>query len=249
MVRWLGVVLALAQSAGVVPFDVGSMTIAPPTTLHELSRKSLGGEPSKLAWSPDGSLLYLQSRDGVGPAARYRHFQIRLGRQGLASLDREPDWAAEYWHHKVTEAAPGMPWLAVDVHVDQQRTRVAPFAGGFASGGTATGSEAASTVTLSFVTLEYLGVEIGHWDADEPKTGVTFGWGPTGTGAMTFVDKRGRLNLLDKERRQRTVARTEHVMLPAWSPDGNYIAFLEKRGRSRYTVMSIAMLRFSSPLQ
>ena len=249
MMRWLSVVVALVQGSGFAPFDVDALSIAPPTPIVELRRKVLHGEPSRLAWAPDGSTLYLQSRDGVGTAARYHHFQLRLGHDQLSDLDKEPDWAADYWHNKITEVAPGMPWLKIDVNLDKQRTRVAPFAGGFASAGGATGSEAAASFTLAYVTLEYLGVEIGHWMTDEPKSGVTFGWGPSGSGAVAFVDKQGRLALLDKEKRQRSVLRTSNVMLPAWSTDGNYVAFLEKHGRSNYRLTSVALLRGDVHLQ
>src|SRR6478609_3761082 len=154
--RGLILIVALAaQGSGFAPFDVASLAIAPPTPIVQLERKTLRGEPSQMAWSPDGSALYVQSRDGVGPAAQLRHFELRLADQVLRPLEREPDWAEEYWRNKVTELAPGMPWLQIDVSVDSTRTRVAPFAGGFASA--ATGSETASSFTLAYVTLSYLG--------------------------------------------------------------------------------------------
>jgi len=249
MVRWTAIALLSLQGTGFAPFDVDALSLAPPTPIVELHGNVLHGEPSRLAWAPDGSTVYLQTRDGVGQAARYHHFQVRLGRDAVATIDREPDWAADYWHNKVTEAAPGMPWVKIDVSLDRQRTRVAPLAGGFASAGAASGSDAASSFTLAYVTLQYLGVEIGHWMTDEPKSGVTFGWGPPGSGALTFVDKQGHLALLDKEKRQRSVARTSNVLLPAWSPDGSYVAFLEKRGRSHYQLTSVALVRADSPLQ
>jgi hypothetical protein len=248
--RWLAFVLALAvQGAGFAPFDVSSLAVGPPTTITPTDRKALRGEPGRLAWSPDGSTLYIQSRDGIGPATQYHHFQVRLIDRTVRPLDTEPQWAAEYWHNKVTELAPGMPWLRIDVAVDRTRTRVAPFTGGFASTGTGTGSDAASSFTLAYVTLTYLGVEIGRWMTDEPKSGVTFGWGPTGSGAIAFVDRQGRLVLVDKERRLRAVPRTEDVMLPAWSPDGNYVAFFARDGRSRYNLSSVALLRSDAARQ
>ncbi|MGE3955348.1 MAG: hypothetical protein AB7H96_01415 [Vicinamibacterales bacterium] len=248
--RWLGLLVSLlVQGAGFAPFDVDTMVVAPPTTVTDVTRKALSGEPRRLSWAPDGSVLYLQSRDGVGGAARVRHFQIRLADQKLRPLDEEPDWAADYWHNKVVERAPGMPWLKIDVREDRTRQRVAPFTGGFASAGTATGSEAASSYVLSYITLSYLGVEIGRFMSDEPKDGVTFGWGPAGSGAIAFVDGNGHLALVDKEKRIRPVPRTSSVLLPAWSPDGNYVAFLQKQGRSRYQLASIAILRSVTALQ
>jgi dipeptidyl aminopeptidase/acylaminoacyl peptidase len=249
MMRWLALAVALTQGAGFAPFDVASLAMAPPTAVADLQRRTLGGEPSRLAWSPDGTSLYIQTRDGIGDRARLRHFRVRLGVPGLVALDEEPDWAAEYWHGKVVESAPGMPWLKIDVAVDRQRTRIAPLAGGFASGGSATGSEVASTLTLAVVTLSFLGVEIGQWTSDEQKSGLTFGWGPPGSGALAFADRQGRLTLLDKERRLRLVPRTRGVLLPAWSPDGNYVAFLEKQGRSTYRLASVALLRADMPLR
>ena len=250
MVRSLALVAALAvQGTGFAPFDVASLAVAPPTQILELTRKLLRGEPSQLAWSPDGAALYIQARDGVGAATHYRHFEVRLAEQKLLPLDDEPEWAAEYWHHKVTEAAPGMPWLKIDVTVDRTRTRVAPFTGGFASAGASTGSETAASFTLAYVTLSYLGVEIGRWMTDEPKSGVTFGWGPAGSGALAFADSQGHLALLDKERHIRPVARTKDVLLPAWSPDGSYVAFLQKNGRSKYMLGSVALLRADTRLQ
>jgi len=248
--RCLVLMIALtAQGAGFAPFDVASLAVAPPTSIAQLERKTLRGEPSQMAWSPDGATLYIQSRDGIGSAAQLRHFELHLADQFLRPLENEPEWAAEYWRNKVTELAPGMPWLQIDVTVDSTRTRVAPFAGGFASAGSATGSETASSFTLAYVTLSYLGVEIGRWMTDEAKNGVTFGWGPAGSGAIAFVDRQNHLVLIDKERRLRVVPRTEGVMLPAWSPDGNYVAFLQKQGRSKFTVSSVAFLRSDAALQ
>ncbi len=247
--RALSLLIALAQGTGFAPFDMGSVVAAPPISVASVSRKDLRGEPSRLAWSPDSSLIYIQSQDGIGARVQSRHFLVRLGDDRLIPLDVEPDWASDYWRNKVTEAAPGLPFLKIDVAVDRQKTRVAPLAGGFTTAGAATGSEAASTLTVTYVTLHYLGVNIGQWTTDESKGGFTFGWGPSGSGSMAFVDPQGRLALVDKERRQTVIARTDHVMLPAWSPDGNYVVFFEKKERSSYRLASVALARTARALQ
>jgi hypothetical protein len=174
---------------------------------------------------------------------------VALTSPRLRPLDVEPDWALDYWRSKVTEGAPGMPWLKIDVILDQDRRRIAPLAGGFASAGSATGTDAAATITTSYVILSFLGVEVGRWLREEPRSGATFGWGPSGSGAMAFVDGQGRLTLLDKERRQQGVVRAESVSYPAWSPDGGYIAYLEKTGRSKWRIASVALLRTDARLQ
>jgi hypothetical protein len=74
--RWLAIVAALAQGAAHAPFDVARLGVAPPIPITELNRTVLRGERSRLAWSPDGSLVYVQSSDGVADRARLRHFSL-----------------------------------------------------------------------------------------------------------------------------------------------------------------------------
>jgi dipeptidyl aminopeptidase/acylaminoacyl peptidase len=243
-VRWLLLALGvLGQGSGFPPFDVSALAVAPPMRVAALDMKTLKGEPRRLSWSPEGTALYLQTVDGLGPSAQARHYLIAIGGGEARTLEEEPDWAIEYWAYKVGESAPGFPDLKIDVRVDQQRTRVVPFAGAFVSGGGPSGTEAASTLMLARLTLSLLDVEIGQWMNDEPKSGSTFGWGPSGSGALVFVDKSGRVTLLDKERRQRPIASPRGALLPAWSGDGGYIAFLQKSSRTRYELLSIALAR------
>lgn len=247
--RWLLLVLGLlGQSAGSPPFDVSSFAIAPPLRVAALDMKKLRGEPRRLSWSQDGLSIYLQTVDGLGPHPDVRHYLISTSGGDWRAVGEEPSWAVEYWANKVAESAPGYPDLKIDVHVDRTRTRVAPFAGGFVSGGP-TGTETASTLTLARLTLTLLDVEIGQWMNDEPKSGATFGWGPRGSAALVFVDKTGRLTLIDKERRRRVVAASRHVSLPAWSGDGGYITYLERTSRTRYDLVSVALAHLNQTLQ
>jgi Tol biopolymer transport system component len=58
-------------------------------------------------------------------------------------------------------------------------------------------------------------------------------------GAIAFVDKKHRLTIVDQEGHTRTVPATKDVLLPAWSPDGTRIAWLQKAGRDRYVIVAI----------
>ena len=70
--------------------------------------------------------------------------------------------------------------------------------------------------------------------------GETFGWGPTGSGALAFVDRPGHLYLLDE---RRVVAGVKGAWMPAWSNDGARIAFLQKSGRRTYRLTTVAVTR------
>ena len=90
MMRWLSVVVALVQGTGFAPFDVDALSIAPPTPIVEIQRKVLHGEPSRLAWAPDGSTLYLQSRDASALPRALTTFSFASGTTGCRSSMRSP---------------------------------------------------------------------------------------------------------------------------------------------------------------
>ena len=244
---WLLLLALLGQGAGFAPLDVSALAVAPPMRLSTIDMKALKGEPRRLAWSGDGLVLYLQTVDGRGQAATLRHYGVDVTGGQLRSLRQEPAWAGDYWAQKVNDTAPGFPTLRIDVALDQQKTRVAPFVGGFVNGGAPSGTEAASTISQQRVTLRVLGVEIGQWMTDEEKSGATFGWGPIGSGALAFVDRAGHVALLDKERRQRIVG-SHDASHPAWSPDGGYVAFLQRASRTRYELVLVALARTDTTL-
>jgi WD40-like Beta Propeller Repeat len=136
-------------------------------------------------------------------------------------------------------AAPGDPGLKIEVIEDHQRTKPAPFTGGSAAGGAQTVDQRNPNDTFAIeVTLKLLGQEVGYFLNDVAFGGVTFGWGPLGSSAIAFVDDKGRVVLLDRDKHKKIVPGTRDATFPAWSPDGRRIADLQKDGRRKYRLMT-----------
>jgi hypothetical protein len=66
--------------------------------------------------------------------------------------------------------------------------------------------------------------------------GRTFGWAPTPHAFIAFVSEKQELMLMDRTGSTREVPGVRRALLPAWSPDGTQIAFLEKGRGDRYTL-------------
>ena len=64
--------------------------------------------------------------------------------------------------------------------------------------------------------------------------GETFGWGPTGSAAILFVDGR-RIAFMDQKKNKKVIAAVKGATMPAWSNDGSRIVFLQKAGRRNTT--------------
>ena len=73
---------------------------------------------------------------------------------------------------------------------------------------------------------------------------MTFGWSPTALHAVAYAKPDGRLGVLDFSGGQFDVAGTKEAqLLPAWSPDGTMVVYLQKTGRHDYAVMSVSVNR------
>jgi Tol biopolymer transport system component len=73
--------------------------------------------------------------------------------------------------------------------------------------------------------------------------GLTFGWAPSPMGVLAFVDDKKRLVLIDRVGHKLEVPGATDVLLPAWSPDGTRIAYLQKKGKKAYTLNVIEVGR------
>jgi hypothetical protein len=229
------VALAVAQAIGDSPVDVSALRVSAPTEICIVDLNALKGDLRQMSWSPDGRYLHLQTvEDDTIP----HDFIISLDDRELSVAFGAPEWARAYWARKSSLVAPGLPELKLEVTETNRRTRPTPFTGGFANGGAQT-PDVKNPVDAyeAEVTLRFLRVEIGNWINGAPMAGETFGWGPRGSGALAFVDRAGRLSLIDQQKRRQAVAGVKGAAMPAWSDDGSRIALLQKSGRRRFSLL------------
>jgi hypothetical protein len=236
------------------PLRIDTVKISAPTTVTEIDLGKLKGEPSRLAWSPDGSQLYLQTLEGTFADAasgrsnvKLRHYLFAASNGSKKDLQAEPDWATAYWLAKSGQASPDGPPLRIELKTDErlERTTSVPRGGDLAKGGgspdlTGTsagdaGAAAYNSQTVSTHSMLLKGETVGEFVNSVIVPGLTFGWGPKGTKAIAFAaPKTGRVVVMDEQGGKQEVAGSKDAMLPAWSPDGARLAWLQKDGRKKF---------------
>ncbi len=93
-------------------------------------------------------------------------------------------------------------------------------------------------------TLVLKGEVIGEYVNAPLVPGLTFGWSPERLHAVAYVPHSHHLMLMDvASGAKQEVAATSDVLLPAWSPDGAQIVFLEKSGRKTFALKRITVTR------
>jgi len=253
---WIVLALTLSLAAQAAsPVDASKLTISA-AAFAELDVRKLKGELFRLAWSPDARQLYLRTieRDKTGNVKTSHHYLLTLDGTSTG-LEAEPAWAAAYWAWKSTQAAPGRPAFKIDV--EQQRRRInstsVPMGGDLAKGGTeggATGSgvglgagdamaAALQSQMANVYTLKLKGEIVGEFVNAAAVPGLTFGWGPVGTGVIAFANPEGHIVLMDEQGHKQEIASSKSALLPAWSDDGRQLAYLERSGKNKVTLRSV----------
>jgi Tol biopolymer transport system component len=246
--------LILAVALGQVP-NAKTMRISTPAQVGTtIDAGKLKGEPTELAWSPDGAKLFLQTseRDSVGMTKNHRYYVLSTRDGKPEQVDAPPAWATEYWTWKSNQFAPGSTTFGIEIKQDFTTVTAtsSPMGGDLAKGGTSGdpggGSTSAGDVAArvaqsqkqQVVSLTLKGENVGQFTGTQFLAGYTFGWSPRNH-LIAYSHISGRLAIMDEQGNKQQVEGTRKVILPAWSPDAERIAFLQKSGKNNYDLFVV----------
>ena len=141
MVMLLAVLLAQSP-----PFDASKVTMSVARTVATVETGKISGEPWRLAWSPDGSQLYLAAMKRQGTNTVLTHHVINAASGAVTKVDAEPEWVSPYWTWKSGKASPADPQFAIqiDQQVKNESATARPMGGDLARGGASSASTGAS---------------------------------------------------------------------------------------------------------
>jgi len=236
------------------PADVSALKVGAPTIVAELDLGKLKGELRQVGWSSDGSELYVETVEGKPPSEKLHHFTIPLAGGVPTPLEAQPDWANSYWAFKSDRFAPGIGSLFIDV---DQKYETMKFGTGSAGAADRTSDpaggnnvnvasnveKAAESQKIHVVRLTLVGETVSEFWNETPIPGLMFGWGPARSGAIAFTDRDGRLFLFDQKKHKQSVAGAKDALLPAWTMDGSRLAWAQKSGRKKYTLVYATVSR------
>ena len=167
------------------------------------------------------------------------HFVVAVsGDHKLVPQSAEPEWAAAYWDRKASLSAPGTARVSIRIMKDAQK-RASSYLGGAPN----LAGSVERELTPEFDEVSAYNVydeQVGSWVKLALTPGEAFGWGPDDGGTIAFVNVRGQVILRGPHARQ-IVPDVSDAFLPAWSADGATIAYVQKTGRKKFRLVTVAV--------
>jgi hypothetical protein len=246
-VTWL-LSISPAQTPA-TPVDASAIKVGTPATIAELDLGKLKGDLRQVGWSPDGAQLYVQTAEGNPSSQKLRHYVVPTAGGALQAVDGEPEWASAYWGIKSDRFAPGLRSLMIEVVQKSEKMKVGTGSGrpgeqaGGAPGSVPVDVEKVAEGQFQHLTrLVFLDEMVSEFENERPIPGLMFSWGPTGSGAIAYTDREaGRLMFFDQHKHKQTVNGIKDALLPAWSIDGTRLAWVQKSGRKKYSLIWAAV--------
>lgn len=249
LAAWL-LSISPAQTSAVV--DASTLVVGAPAVAAELDLGKLKGELRQIGWDPDGVRLYVQTSEGNLASPGFHYYIVAASGGAIEPAKDAPEWAASYWAFKSDRFAPGLGSLFIDVRQSLENLKYGTGSAGLIEGADRGGTvnigsqnvdRAALSDKMRVVRLVLLDQPVSEFVNEAAVPGLMFGWGPTGSGAIAFTDRDGRLFLFDRNKHKQEVAAARNALLPAWSQDGSHLAWVQKAGRKKYTLVVAAISR------
>jgi hypothetical protein len=224
------------------------LNLAQPVQWTNLDTGDLKGRPARLAWSEDRSELYLQVVEGeTAGNLKFRHYIIERGKPPRG-IDTQPKWVEPYWKWKSAKSFFGDPLMAITVDVQKKMldnlngtaANKAVYLDPYVSGqALLLSKQSGGTEVVNRLLLK--NKVIGEFVDEQIVPGYTFSWSPEELRLIAFRSQNRRLTVMNGEGETQDVSTTVDVLLPAWSDDGQEIAYLERTGRKTFALMVVSL--------